>query len=75
MSGIVQLSIYRNDVCIYSGTCKHSDAAAAIMEFLRLCDTASYEVIAYADSECILDLTGSVERICSLITSGTRFNI
>ena len=75
MAGIVRFSIYRNDVCIYSGTCKHRDAAAAIMEFLRLCDTASYEVIAYADGECILNLCGSIERICSLITSSTKFNI
>ena len=75
MSGIVRFSIYRNDVCVRSGTCKHSDASDAIMSFLRLCDTASYEVIAYADGECILDLTGSVERICSLITSSTKFNV
>lgn len=75
MSGVVQFSIYRNDVCIYSGACKHSDAADAIMSFLKLCDSASYEVVAYADSECILDLCGSIERICSLITSGTKFNV
>lgn len=74
MAGIVSFSIYRNDVCIYSGTCKHSDAADAIMEFLRLCDSASYEVVAYAEGECILDLSGSIERICDLLTSGTRFN-
>ena len=74
MTGIVRVSIYRNDVCIYSGTCKHSDAAEAIMSFLKLCDKASYEVMAYADGECILDLSGSIELICSLITSGTRFN-
>jgi hypothetical protein len=74
MAGKVRISIYRNDVCIYSGACKHSDAAAAIKEFLKLCDSASYEVIAYADSECILDLCGSVERICDLLTKGTRFN-
>lgn len=75
MSGIVRISIYRNDLCVFSGTCKHSDADAVIMEFLRLCDNASYEVIAYADGECILDLSGSIELICSLITSGTKFNI
>ena len=75
MAGVVQFSIYRNDVCIYSCSCKHSDAAAAIMEFLKLCDSASYEVIAFSEGECILDLSGSIERICSLITSGTRFNI
>ena len=75
MSGVVQFSIYRNDVCVYSGTCKHNDAAEAIMSFLRLCDSASYEVIAYADSECILDLSGSIELICDLLTKGTRFNI
>ena len=75
MAGIVRVSIYRNDVCIYSGACKHSDAAEAIMSFLRLCDSASYEVIAYADSECILDLSGSIELICDLLTSSTRFNI
>ena len=75
MSGIVRFSIYRNDVCVFSGTCKHRDAADAIMSFLRLCDTASYEVMAYADGECILDLTGSIERICSLITSSTKFNV
>lgn len=75
MSGIVRFSIYRNDICIYSGTCKHSDADAVIMGFLRLCDSASYEVIAYADGECILDLSGSVERIYDLLTKGTRFNI
>lgn len=74
MSGIVRYSIYRNDVCIYSCTCKHSDAAEAIMSFLRLCDSASYEVMAYADGECILNLSGSIERICDLLTSGTRFN-
>jgi hypothetical protein len=74
MSGTVRVSIYRNDVCIYSGTCKHSDAAEAIMSFLKLCDSASYEVIAYADGECILDLSGSIERICDLLTKGTRFN-
>lgn len=74
MSGIVRFSIYRNDVCIYSGTCQHRDAAAVIIAFLKLCDSASYEVIAYADGECILDLSGSVELICSLITSGTKFN-
>lgn len=74
MAGIVRFSIYRNDVCIYSGACKHSDAAAVIIAFLKLCDSASYEVIAYADSECILDLCGSVERICDLLTKGTRFN-
>jgi hypothetical protein len=74
MSGRVQFSIYRNDVCVFSGTCKHIDAAAAIMDFLRLCDSASYEVIAYSDSECILDLCGSIERICDLLTNGTKFN-
>ena len=75
MSGIVRFSIYRNDVCVFSGTCKHRDAAAAIKEFLRLCDNASYEVIAYADGECILDLSGSIELICDLLTSSTRFNV
>ena len=75
MAGVVQFSIYRNDVCVYSGTCKHSDAAEAIMSFLRLCDTASYEVIAFSEGECILDLCGSIERICDLLTSDTRFNI
>ena len=75
MAGIIRFSIYRNDVCVYSGSCKHSDAAAVILEFLRLCDSASYEVIAYADGECILDLCGSIERICSLLTSGTKFNV
>ena len=74
MSGIVRFSIYRNDVCVYSGTCKHRDAADAIMNFLRLCDSASYEVIAFSEGECILDLSGSIELICSLITSSTRFN-
>ncbi len=74
MAGIVQFSIYRNDVWVFSGTCKHSDAAAAIIAFLKLCDSASYEVIAFSDSECILDLSGSIELICSLITSSTRFN-
>ena len=74
MAGIVRFSIYRNDVCVFSGTCKHSDAAAAIIAFLKLCDSASYEVMAYADGECILDLSGSIELICSLITSSTRFN-
>ena len=74
MSGIVRFSIYRNGVCVRSGTCKHSDASDAIMEFLKLCDSASYEVIAYAAGECILDLSGSIERICDLLTSGTRFN-
>ena len=74
MSGVVQFSIYRKDLCVFSGTCKHSDAAEAIMSFLKLCDSASYEVIAYADGECILDLSGSIELICSLITSSTRFN-
>ena len=75
MSGIVRFSIYRNDVCVRSGTCKHNDAAAAIMEFLRLCDNATYEVIAFSEGECILDLSGSIERICDLLTSSTRFNI
>lgn len=75
MSGKVRISIYRNDLCVFSCTCQRSDAAAAIMEFLRLCDSASYEVIAYADGECILDLSGSVEMICSMITSSTKFNI
>lgn len=74
MSGVVQFSIYRNDVCIYSCACQHSDAADTIIAFLKLCDSASYEVIAYADGECILDLSGSVERICDLLTKGTRFN-
>ncbi len=75
MSGTVRVSIYRKDLCVYSCTCKHSDAADAIMSFLRLCDPASYEVIAYADGECILDLSGSIELICSLITSSTKFNV
>lgn len=74
MSGIVRFSIYRNDVCVFSCTCKHNDAAAAIISFLKLCDSASYEVIAFSEGECILDLCGSVERICSLITSSTKFN-
>lgn len=75
MTGTVRFSIYRNDICVFSGTCKHSDASDTIIAFLKLCDSASYEVIAYADSECILDLCGSIELICSLITSSTRFNI
>lgn len=75
MAGIVRYSIYRNDVCIYSGSCKHRDAAAAIIAFLKLCDSASYEVIAFSEGECILDLYGSIERICDLLTSSTRFNI
>lgn len=75
MSGKVRISIYRNDVCVFSCSCKHSDAAEAIIAFLKLCDSASYEVIAYADGECILDLCGSVERICDFLTKGTRFNI
>ena len=39
MAGVVQFSIYRNDVCVYSGTCKHSDAAVQLV--LETCSKQS----------------------------------
>lgn len=71
MSGLVKFNIFRNDEFVFGGAKKHNEVNDAIIEFLKLCnDDATYDVDGWTDDhECVLDVHGSIERICKLLRS------
>lgn len=70
MSGIVKFNIFRNDEFVFGGTKKHNEVNDVIIEFLKSCnDDAIYDVDGWTDDhECVIDVHGSIERICELLS-------
>lgn len=70
MAGIVKFNIFRDAVFVFGGTKRYDELNKTIIDFLKLCnDDAEYEINGFDNhGDCVLDMFGSIDRICRILT-------